>query len=142
MQEVPPTTLELFALMSTTAGTQERMANGSGEEGAAAGKQSDAEGDAEAPGLTSAPKTPLACPNTVQPQTERVSEAAGRGRVIAVSQVATFPIGSHVRAKAAKSKKDYNDHRGEIRELLNKKARVLMLSGPKAGHALQNYYRE
>ena len=76
MQEVPATTFEVFVLMTKTAGTQERMANGSGEETAAAGKQSDAEGDAEAPGSTSAPKTPLACPNTVQPQTERVGEAA------------------------------------------------------------------
>ena len=143
MHDFPATTFELFVLMTKTAGTQERMANGSGEETAAAGKQSDADGDAEAPaGSASAPRTPLAGPNTVQPQTERVDKAAGSGRVIAVQQVATFPIGSQVRTKAAESKKEYNGHRGETRELLNKKARVMLLSGPKASHTLQNYYGE
>ena len=46
---------------------------------------------------------------------------------------ATFPVGSHVRAKASKQKARFDNQRGEVVALLSKTARVKMLIGTAAG---------
>ena len=48
---------------------------------------------------------------------------------------ATFPVGSHVRTSAGKQKASFDEQRAEVVALMNKKARVKMLSGDAAGQA-------
>jgi hypothetical protein len=59
-----------------------------------------------------------------------------RRREINLQQMATFPIRSQVRTRAHKHKKEYHDQRGEIQALMNKKARVMLLTGIKTGYSL------
>ena len=49
---------------------------------------------------------------------------------------ATFPIGSHVRTKATKHKAMYDNQRGEVVALLNKKARIKLMTGTCAGGSM------
>jgi len=49
---------------------------------------------------------------------------------------ATFPIGSHVRTKATKHKAMYDNQRGEVVALLNKKARIKLMTGQAAGGSM------
>ena len=92
-------------------------------------KENEPEDDAD-PSAGSAPAP--------KPSLERTKSKMedGSNRVINLTQVATFPIGSQVRTKAAKSKREYDGHRGEIQALMNNKARVLLMEGPKKGSTL------
>ena len=120
--EVPATTAVLEAVLVA------KSTIASGKESAAGDKENKPEDDAEqSAGSAPAPK----------PSLERAqSKMEDTSRVINVAQVATFPIGSQVRTTATKSKKEYHGHRGEIQVLMNKKARVLLMEGPKNGSTL------
>ena len=128
-QEVPRTTLDLFEVMAVALERQEKSTNASGQKKDAGDKENEPEDDADpSAGSAPAPKPPL--------ERAKSKMEDGSSRVINISQVATFPVGSQVRTKAAKSKKEYDGHRGEIQALMNKKAKVLLMEGPKKGSTL------
>ena len=72
-------------------------------------------------------------PKTLRPRPATPAHGGAATR-INVPQVATFPVGSHVRTKSGKNKKALDEQRGEIKALMNKKAKVMLLTGKQAGY--------
>jgi hypothetical protein len=126
--QVPPTTAAVLKNGEEEEHEEAANGGGSGPEGGESAKAPDAvkPPDGAAPGDGTGTKTN-------RPRPAKVASAGAAARSNG-AQVATFPVGSHVRTKSGKNKKALDDQRGEIKALMNKKAKVMLLTGKQAGY--------